>query len=468
MSVRWRFWSRSKPKSYTFDEFMSMFALSSPLTGQDLHGRAIGFNEGIEPLEQNFWRYLGYTGQFADITSAVGAQADTASSVPLRVVSDDGEVIRNPPDHLARFIKMPNPEQGIDEFWNGLVWNRGLQGESPFVGVLPDGDYVQEPRDWDRVEEFWCLRPAALGPVYRMDAGNPFDRRTTTDPARVVSVRSGNEVPALAGWAMGDTERVRFPAAAVIVPKRFNPKDTIRGLAPPKELEELLRWEWEAIQANRAYNRNGAYPGAIITSEHRPDQAMQDQFERYFGARHVGVHNRGRTAFVWGTGLKYNRALDPPKDSLQLEVFDRVQRGIRALYRVPPLILGNVDNANRSNSDAQLEFFWRHSVMPLNRALLSRINTSPMVPDNMRLEFDYSQVEVLQENRAEQAAYVTQLVEKRIITRNEGRELLGREPIEGGDEIEDRMPAPFMQPEQNGNGNGAGEMEDEEEEGVAR
>lgn len=441
-----KFWKR-EPRLTLRDA--AAIILSSPNVSEDLRNRGFDWMDGIRELDQDFQKYLKQFTLFSDVCECVGARAETASSIPLRVERPDGEVVQNPPKHLAAFLDRPNPDQGLPEFIQSAIWQWDLQGECPYVGVLPSGQrsLVNETEYElsERTDEVWILRPAMLRPMY----DDRFNRPGREDTNGV-----------LIGWSFGDINAMRLPADAVALARQYHPRDAIRGLSPLKKMENKLRLQLATIRSAESYHANGAFPGLMITSELEPDAKTKQTWRDMFQKQHVGSMNWGKALFLWGSGIKLERLRDAPKDALQMDIMRIGQQAVRSQYRVPPFILADVEHANWSNSNEQQRFFWEFSIKPLMKALLGRLNMSPFVPDGYVIRPVYDDVAALQPDRREQADYVTTLVRERILTRNEARQVLGREPVEGGDEFKKEQVAPMLRAT---NGNGAPPTQEEQD-----
>lgn len=157
-----------------------------------------------------------------------------------------------------------------------------------------------------------------------------------------------------------------------------------------------------------------------------------------------------------GSPLVFNSPTDvktlgsQPKDLL-LEGMDMAAVArICAAFGQAPMIHGLPDAGKTySNYHEAVKSSWENGIQPyhdmiadtLNHKLLNEFDDS----GRLRLAFDYSNVEVLAEDQQVQATRATLLFEKNVITQNEAREMVGKEPTPTGDVFNYELQAALMQ-----------------------
>lgn len=393
-------------------------AFAYPALSQILSERSAFGGRGVEPLDQNFSAYLKASGAFPWVSSCVDVIATAGASVPLCLYDESGDKIEKHP--ILDRIERPNPNEGYFAFWYGALTSLGYTGEV-FLSAVGD---ARVP--WIDPEELWCLQADRIGPVYNRN-----------------NVSRGNAEPELIGWdysaGYGTAAAFRFPSDAVIMAKMTNPRDPIRGLSPLKRLEPTLNLLWSAMAWNKTFFESGAALSLLITTKTASQPAI-DAFRKMVRQDLVGP--KARTWVFQGDDVNAKDFSSTPKDAEFMGLMQKCREEILATYHVTPLVLGLLDQPAEATAAEQQKVFWRQSVMPWNKLLTDALNNSVWIryqDERLYLEHDYSGIEALQTDKESEARTVSALTGARIITRNEAREMLGREALDGLDEFDERF-----------------------------
>jgi hypothetical protein len=133
-----------------------------------------------------------------------------------------------------------------------------------------------------------------------------------------------------------------------------------------------------------------------------------------------------------------------PKDMDFIQLKNMSAKDIALVYGVPSQLIGIPDAQTYSNfSEAKLALY-NETIIPLLDRFQSDLNEwlSPMFGEDLELRYDIDSIPAMAEQRRRVFESVTQGVQNGILTRNEAREQLGYETIDGADSL--LVPANLM------------------------
>lgn len=306
-----------------------------------------------------------------DVYAAVSLLANNAANVPFRVTVDGEDA----PDHeLALLLRRCNRRQGGGR----QVWKRfyswwWLTGESYL--------YIERsnPLDPDLPNVIYALSGSTIDPVLGADG------------------YVGHYVIHRPYQRLG--ERVDLPDVVPCVD--FNPNDPLRGLSPIASARLGLDTEAAAKSANRDIFANGLMAGAMFSprnDEHfSPTQA--DQLRDSIQKRHVGDGKRHGMLFV-PLPVTVEKLALTPHDAEFIEQDKLTTKDIAKVYNIPPMCLGQFDDATLSNYKIAYRAFWEMAVLPRVSDLCELLNNylSPQYPDSPVVSADTAGIEALRED----------------------------------------------------------------------
>lgn len=118
------------------------------------------------------------------------------------------------------------------------------------------------------------------------------------------------------------------------------------------------------------------------------------------------------------------------KDTIAPDLYQQAAHNVSIAFGIPLSLLLS-DAANYATALGDHVRFYTETVLPLADRIFEIWNERVYEPQGLTIESDPSQLEIMQSYQLEQAAAVMALVGKPILTLNEGREMLGYEPMEG-------------------------------------
>ncbi|CAB4241983.1 Bacteriophage/Gene transfer agent portal protein, partial [uncultured Caudovirales phage] len=113
----------------------------------------------------------------------------------------------------------------------------------------------------------------------------------------------------------------------------------------------------------------------------------------------------------------------------------QTMKRICGLFGVPPAMLG-IEDGKFNNSQTMLDEFYKSCIYPMIVNIQQKLKQSLLIGyPNLCIEFDTS--DFLKGAPLDQMNYVVAAINAGIMTPNEAREYLGKENIEGGNELKD-------------------------------
>ena len=152
--------------------------------------------------------------------------------------------------------------------------------------------------------------------------------------------------------------------------------------------------------------------------------------------RFSGTSNTGRPLLLEGD-FDWKEMGLTPRDMDFLNLRHLSAKDIALCFGVPSQLIGVPDAQTYSNmAEARLALY-EETIIPLMKRIESDLNEwlIPQFDESLKLVYDYDNIPALTERRKMVYTNVIQAVRDGIITRNEARERLDMEPIDGGDDI---------------------------------
>ena len=207
--------------------------------------------------------------------------------------------------------------------------------------------------------------------------------------------------------------------------------DGIVGLNPIELQREAIGSGLAAQEYGNRFWANDAKPtgGWIEFPGRIADKATRDTLtESIKGA--ISGQNRHKILTL-DQGMKYHEVGMSNKDSQFLESRAYTRTEIAGMFRVPPHMVGDLSRATFSNIEQQSIDFWQNCMLPWCERWEAAVEAL-IGDDGLDVEFDFQNL--VRGDAASRGAYIHNMVLDGVLTRNEGREMEGRDPIEGLDE----------------------------------
>ncbi|WP_051609220.1 phage portal protein [Fodinicurvata fenggangensis] len=214
------------------------------------------------------------------------------------------------------------------------------------------------------------------------------------------------------------------------------PGSTIdRPLCLISEAREAISVDLLMAEHHAKLFANGARPGGVLTYPKALSPEIMERLKRSFESAHAGGQNSGRT-MVLEDGMEYQATQFSSVDLQFLELKKHVIQQIASAFRVPPILLADLERATWRNAEELGRQFLQFTLLPwleqwqaaLERVLLNpededRLFIEPMVDDLLRADLS-----------ARFTAY-REACGGSWMTPNEIRRLDNMGPVEGGDSL---------------------------------
>jgi HK97 family phage portal protein len=204
----------------------------------------------------------------------------------------------------------------------------------------------------------------------------------------------------------------------------------------------------EAARFSANILRNMGIPGGIISSADS-DNPITDAPAIKAAFMNATTGDRRGEVIVVTTPLKYDPPTTNPKDINVDEFRRKAEERIPALLGIHPAVVGlgaGLDRSTYSNMEEAFRAAWRNNLIPTQTVLAAELTTQ-LLPDlgrpNERVEFDYSDVEALQESRNDQVTRAVAAYNAGLVKRSEARQWLGLQS-DPDDEQYKSSPAPVL------------------------
>ena len=335
---------------------------------------------------------------------SISENMSSAPLIPEQLEVVDGEercVKADPTSPIAQVLQHPNDDESLIE----LEWRAWLS-----MSLTGDG-YWMTPTD---KEIFWL------------------------DPSWVKDIKADEETGAVSEYHIKykGNEAV-YPKDEIVHFRWPSHKHSQFGFSPIKPAETSILWTYYGGKYVKNFFRNGAHTGGVIsTDQPTPPEAEQEAARKSWNAAHQGVDQAHRVAFL-GAGYQYKPTIPPLKDLIVKDLFALSRENKLAILGVPPVLAGILEHASYANARQQLEIFWRSKLIPRMRLFEAALNMQwvPRFGDNYRVRHDLSKIEALQKDQKALGEYATKVYQGQLVTRNEGREIIGFDAVDGGEEF---------------------------------
>ena len=352
--------------------------------------------------------------QNAIVYKCVNEIANGAASIPFKVFQGDMELETHP---IISLLNRPNPTEAGIEYFQSLYSYLLLSGNSyalaSSVNNLPS--------------ELYMLRPDRMKVV----------ASDTSVPKSYDYYLNGQKVHSYpADPITGQSEIKHF--------KMWNPLDDYQGLSPLMAAAIDLDQHNMIAKHNVGLLMNGARPSGAIVFKPRDENGnslmlsdtQRKQVSDDLGRHFSGAKNAGRPMLLEGDFDWKEMALSP-RDMDFLQHKHMAAKDIALCFGVPSQLIGIPDSQTYSNVQEARLALYEETIIPLAKRVESDLNEwlSPSYGDNIKIKYDIDAIPAMTERRRRVYENVTSAVREGIISRNEAREKLGLEPINGGDEV---------------------------------
>ena len=375
------------------------------------------FGVGTEEAKTYKYQDLAKEGYLknAIVYRCVNEISKGASAVPFVLKAGDQIIEEHP---LIDLLMRPNPLQSYSEFFSSLFGYVLLSGNAY---ILKTGSDMGAPK------ELHQLRPDRIN---IKGSGKPI-------PEKYEYMVNGR----VANTYMIDQEN-GFSELKHI--KLWNPLDDYYGLSPMSAAAVEVDQFNMSSKHNVNLLQNGARPSGAVIFKPQDDagfavnlsESQRQQLITDMNNRFTGANNAGRPMLLEGDFDWKEMGLSP-KDMDFATLKHMSATDIALCFGVPSQLVGVPDSQTYSNvAEARLALY-EETIIPHLRKIASDLNEwlVPLFDDRLTLEFDIDSIPALSERVRKTYENVTSAVREGIMTRNEAREKIGLEPLNGADDL---------------------------------
>ena len=357
----------------------------------------------------------GYS-ENAIVNRCINEIATNASRVKINLFRGDAEVDSHP---LLDLLASPSPTQSQVEFFQAVYSYLLISGNSYLLSVGPDNGIPTE---------LYTLRPDRI----KIRQGN------RSMPLAYDYILSGQIQESYdIDQATGNSKVKHI--------KLFNPLDDYYGMSPIQASSVDIDQHNLANKHNVNLLQNGARPsGAVVFKPKdetggniRLEDTQRSQLINDINQRFSGTGNAGKPMLLEGDFDWKEMGLSP-KDMDFIQLKNMAAKDIALVYGVPSQLIGIPDAQTYSNfAEAKLALY-NETIIPLLDRIQADLNEwlIPKFNDEaLEIRYDIDSIPAMAEQRKRVFESVTQGVQNGILTRNEAREQLGYETLEGADSL---------------------------------
>jgi HK97 family phage portal protein len=329
-----------------------------------------------------------------DVHAAVSLLADNAAQVPFAVHVDGVPA----PDHpLQRLLTAVNPFQGAAEFWTRAYSFLWLTGECFLL--------VERDRERRGPTELWAFSGRVIEPV--------------ADPERYLS--HYRFAPPGAGSGQGFDVARRDVVPLLL----FNPAKPLRGLSPLSALRLGLSTKLHARRANHEIFANGLMADVAISFDFANDEQRQRTREA-LRAAHTG-DGRRHGFLVLEKTTAIERLSLTPRDAEFVELDRLTTRDVAKVYRVPPMFLGQLENATLRNFETGYRALWELAILPRVEQVAAALteHLAPQYGPGVSVQPDTAGIAALRTDDGQRAATYRALIDAGLDPEWAGRRVFG-------------------------------------------
>ncbi len=372
-------------KSYSIVDLAKEFGLSAPVKSGVRVGR-------VQAL------------QVATVFACLRVLGEGVAQVPFKVLRKEGRNIQPAIDHDLYDVLAHRPNDWMNSFElrELMVWHAALTGAAHCFIVRGRGGKVLE------------LIPLQAGSVQVKQSSDYGLQYTVTSPS------GGQQIfPAESIWAL------RGPSW-----------NGFEGLSVLKLAREAIGLSIAAEEHHARVHSNSAAPSGLYSVDGALSPEQYKQLKGWLEREFTGLQNLAKP-MVLDRNAKFTPFAFKGVDIQHLETRNHQIGEICRFFRVLPIMVGFADKAMTFASAEQMFLAHLvHTLMPwygrFEQSANANLLTKPERKQGLYTKFH--ERGLLRGAMKDEADYLAKLVDRGVLTRNEARELMDRNPIDGLDE----------------------------------
>lgn len=221
-----------------------------------------------------------------------------------------------------------------------------------------------------------------------------------------------------------DGSRQRIETENVVWVREPHPLDAYSGVTPLEAAGLSIELDFMTRLFNVSFLKNDGRPGGIVAIDGELDDWGMAELRSRFG---TGPAQAGQLTVVEGQ-VSYVDVAAKPRDMHYADMSKTSKIEILTAFGVGESVIGYAADRTYENAEQELLNFWTITMIPFLDLLASAFDADSS--DGLEGFFDVSGVEVLQRAEIARRAEAREEWDKGLISINEYRERVGREPID--------------------------------------
>ncbi len=347
--------------------------------------------------------------------AAVALIAEAIGSLPLKLYRQDGDDRKAATEHPLHTVlhRAPNGQQSATEFWEWMVSSMLLTGNA----------YAKVTRGFD-------------GQVRSLDP---------MVTSNVTIMRKGETI---AGYEYTNRDGVRerlLPAEVFHLRHRAG-NDPLVGVSPITAARAVIQLAQAEAQHGQSTFDNGTRASGIISMPGRLKPEQRTAIAASWASQYAGGANAGKVP-VMEEGSTFTPISLSLADSEWVASRRFSVEEVARIFKVPPVLIGDLSHSTYSNSVAMDQFFAKHTLGRHLSAIEGAINRQLLTPQAARTMYaEFSLEGLLRGSSTERAQFYSTAVNDGWLRRSEVRKLENLPALPGVDDAPTGTATPAAKP----------------------
>ena len=347
--------------------------------------------------------------------AAVALIAEAIGSLPLKLYRQDGDDRKAATDHPLHTVlhRAPNGQQSATEFWEWMVSSMLLTGNA----------YARVTRGFD-------------GQVRSLDP-------MVTD--RVTIMRKGETIGGYE-YTDRDGKRERLLPAEVFHLRHRAGNDPLVGVSPISAARAVIQLAQAEAQHGQSTFDNGTKASGILSMPGKLRPEQRQAIAASWASQYAGGSNAGKVP-IMEEGSTFTPISLSLADSEWVASRRFSVEEVARIFKVPPVLIGDLSHSTYSNSVAMDMFFAKHTLGRHLSAIEGAINRQLLTPQAARTMYaEFSLEGLLRGSSTERAQFYSTAVNDGWLRRSEVRKLENLPALPGVDDAPTGTATPAAKP----------------------
>ena len=347
--------------------------------------------------------------------AAVALIAEAIGSLPLKLYRQDGDDRKAATEHPLHTVlhRAPNESQSATEFWEWMVSSMLLTGNA----------YAKVTRGYDG-------QARALDPM-------------VTD--RVTIMRKGETIGGYE-YTDRDGKRERLLPSEVFHLRHRAGKDPLVGVSPVQAARAVIQLAQAEAQHGQSTFDNGTKASGILSMPGRLKPEQRQAIAASWASQYAGGSNAGKVP-IMEEGSTFTPISLSLADSEWVAARRFSVEEVARIFKVPPVLIGDLSHSTYSNSVAMDMFFAKHTLGRHLSAIEGAINRQLLTPQAARTMYaEFSLEGLLRGASTERAAFYSSAINDGWMLRSEARKLENLPALPGVDDAPTGTATPAAKP----------------------